>query len=114
MMRMNLKQVAFAVAFGTAIAAGAQNPGSTSGARPADPAATTTQTRPNDACANVAAADKQACMERERARASKEQTTMPRDKANAPTASPSNPSDTPSSSAKSDKATGGGTPGPTK
>jgi hypothetical protein len=69
MMRMHVKQLAFAVALGTAMAAGAQSPNYPAAAPAANKPATAADRVPANrdddatkACANVPAPEKEACM----------------------------------------------------
>ena len=75
MVRMHLKELAFAMALGTAMVAGAQTPSYPSAAPSANQPAMATEKAPaakdSDAaraCANVAAADKEACLVKENAK----------------------------------------------
>jgi len=121
-MRMKLKQIVFSLACVTAMAAGAQNPGTATGARPSDATDATSQSRSSAACANLTAADKEECLAREGV-PSANGSTMNSNGSSMSSGSTTGssmdskapaPANTPQISGSADKPAGDTTPGPTK
>lgn len=120
MMRMPFKHLAVAVALGTAMAAGAQTssyPAATPSANQPATAAEKAPASKENPCANVAAAEKEACMAKENAKKSgSAAAAKPSDSAtpsaSAPSASP--PSKSESAAPKSDSTSSTATTAPTK
>ena len=109
MVRMHLKELAFAMALGTAMVAGAQSPTYPSAAPSANQPAMATEKAPaakdSDAaraCANVAAADKEACLAKENAKKSAGAASKSGDSATSPTSTPSKSDSMSSTPSKSD------------